>query len=68
MTTLKVDKELNIIDLDSFTHRKLGKIVVNSEGLAKFEREKQQVGFVRLPIRLSTEEEEQLCWLLREYY
>lgn len=67
MTTLKVDKDLNVVDLDSLTKRSLGKIILTDKGY-KFERAKQQLGFVRLPIRLSTEEEEQLCWIMKEYF
>ena len=67
MTTLKVDKDLNVVDLDSLTKRSLGRITLTDNGY-KFERAKQQLGFVRLPIRLSTEEEEQLCWIMKEYF
>lgn len=67
MTKLTVDQDMNVVDTDSVSKRVIGKITLSDKGYT-FEKAKQSLGVVKLPIKLSSDEEEELCWLLREYY
>lgn len=67
MVNLKVNSDMQVINMDSHTKRIIGQLE-QSEGGITFKRAKLMLGKFGIPIRLSSEEEEALCWLMKEYY
>lgn len=67
MTNLKLNDRLQVVDMDSKGSQKrvVGRLVGNG-GKVSFIAEKQQVGFVRLPVRLTDEEEIQISFIVDE--
>jgi len=67
MTNLKLNDRLQVVDMDSKGSQKrvVGRLVGNS-GKVSFVAERQQVGFVRLPVRLTDEEEIQISFIVDE--
>lgn len=67
MTNLKLNDRLQVVDMDSKGSQKrvVGRLVGNN-GKVSFVAERQQVGFVRLPVRLTDEEEIQISFIVDE--
>ena len=67
MTNLKLNDHLQVVDMDSKGSQKrvVGRLVGNN-GKVSFVAERQQVGFVRLPVRLTDEEEIQISFIVDE--
>ncbi|CAH9014698.1 conserved hypothetical protein [Vibrio phage 277E43-1] len=65
MTTLKVDKHMNIIDIDSkaSVEHVVGRIVKHKHSY-KFTPERLSMGLYSVPKRLTDEEQYQVTWIM----
>lgn len=65
MTTLKINKYMQIIDIDSNASQERVVGCVKKDGHSyHFTPERLSVGAVRLPLRLTSEEQYQVDWIM----
>lgn len=63
-TIFNINKDMQIIDTRR-NNNVVGKLYFDEEGV-HFKPSKLHLGSVRLPVRLSVEDQEEIAWIMRE--